>query len=87
MQTTIDRLDKPKEGKLTKSVEKVTAQVPSIAYLGMAAGSMLVSASIAAFTRKKGLANFIGLWVPTLLIIGLYNKMVKIHPDGDAVVH
>ena len=24
-------------------------------------------------------ANFIGHWAPTLLIFGLYNKMVKLH--------
>lgn len=73
----------PKEGQLTKKIEQFTAQVPSIAYLGLAAGSMVLSASIAAFSRKKTFANFVGLWVPTLLLIGIYNKLVKLHPTED----
>ncbi len=76
----------PKEGTLTRKVEQVTAKVPSMVYLGMATGSMVLSALIAAFSRKKGLANFVGLWVPTLLLIGIYNKLVKIHPAEDAAV-
>jgi len=24
-------------------------------------------------------ANFVGQWAPTVLILGLYNKMVKLH--------
>jgi hypothetical protein len=24
-------------------------------------------------------ANFVGQWAPTFLILGLYNKMVKLH--------
>ena len=29
-------------------------------------------------TGRKEAANFIGQWVPTLLIVGLYNKLVKV---------
>jgi hypothetical protein len=38
------------------------------------AGSMVM---MAMGQEKK--ANFIGQWAPTLLILGLYNKMVKLH--------
>jgi hypothetical protein len=27
---------------------------------------------------KQKLANFVGQWAPTLLIFGLYNKIVKV---------
>jgi len=27
---------------------------------------------------RKNLANFVGQWVPTILIVGLYNKLVKV---------
>lgn len=92
METTVERAKEmmkgepkePKEGKMTKRVEQMTAQVPSMAYLGLAASSMILSASIAAFTRKKNAATFVGLWVPTLLLIGVYNKLVKLHPNEDA---
>lgn len=71
-------LEQPREGRITKSVEKWTATVPSMAYLGLAVGSMAASAALATLSRKKGWANFVGLWVPTILILGLYNKLVKI---------
>jgi hypothetical protein len=67
----------PHEGKITKTVEKVTAQVPSIGFLGLAVGSMMVSAGLA-LAGKRELANFVGLWAPSLLLIGVYNKLVKV---------
>jgi hypothetical protein len=27
---------------------------------------------------QRNVANFVGQWVPTILIIGLYNKLVKL---------
>lgn len=85
MESMTQNLPKPKEGTLTKQVERVTAQVPSMAYLTLAVGSVALSASVAVFSSKKSLANFIGLWAPTFLLIGIYNKLVKIHPTEDAV--
>lgn len=71
-----------KEDGLTRSVENQTAKVPSIGYLGLAVASMGVSAFLSFGLKKRELANFVGLWVPTILIMGLYNKLVKIeHED------
>lgn len=67
----------PKEGSMTKTVENVTARVPSLVYLGAAVGSMILSASLAAMPGKKSMANFVGLWAPTILLLGIYNKIVK----------
>lgn len=68
----------PQEGRVTKAVEQYTAKIPSGAWLALAVGSMLLSAGVAATTNRKSTANFIGLWVPSLLLIGLYNKIVKL---------
>ncbi|MES2802191.1 MAG: hypothetical protein V4654_06835 [Bdellovibrionota bacterium] len=68
----------PKEGEMTKRIEDVTAKVPSVSYLALALGSMALSAGLAAFTQKKALANFVGLWVPSFMLIGIYNKLVKL---------
>jgi hypothetical protein len=36
-------------------------------------------------TGHKERANFVGQWAPTLLIFGLYNKLVKLHgSDGES---
>jgi hypothetical protein len=32
--------------------------------------------------RQKNLGNFVGQWVPTILIVGLYTKLVKQHGSG-----
>jgi hypothetical protein len=72
------RVAQPHEGELTKKVEQFTGSVPSMGYLALALGSMAASAGIAMFTQRKTLANFIGLWVPTLMLVGIYNKLVKL---------
>jgi hypothetical protein len=72
----------PAEGALTKKVEQYTAKIPSLTYLGLALGSMALSASVAAVSKRKTMANFVGLWVPTFLLFGIYNKLVKV--EGSA---
>lgn len=82
MSTTADRLRQMAgtgagEGTTTRMIEQQTAQIPSIAYLGVAIGAMAVS-WILLLSGKKNIANFIGQWVPSVLIMGLYNKLVKV---------
>jgi len=74
---TLTTNQNPHEGTLTKIVEKQTAKIPSIVYLGLAAGSIALSAGLAMSKRRRGWANFVGLWVPSLLLLGVYNKIVK----------
>lgn len=73
--TTVPRAT---EGEVTKKIESVTAKVPSLGYLGLAIGSMAISAGLALLTEKKSLANFVGLWVPSFMLMGIYNKLVKL---------
>lgn len=68
----------PVEGEMTKRIEQQTAKIPSIGFLGLAVGSMVASAALAFVAQKKDLANFVGLWAPSLLLIGIYNKLVKL---------
>jgi len=65
------------EGEVTKMIESQTARLPSVVYLGLAVASMAVSWMLLAGGRRD-LANFIGQWAPTILIMGLYNKLVKV---------
>jgi hypothetical protein len=66
-----------KEGEITKAIEHYTSQVPSGTYLALALGSIGLSASLA-LLGKKHAATFVGHWAPTLLLLGLYNKVVKV---------
>jgi hypothetical protein len=65
------------EGKVTKAIEKQTSKIPSGVYLALAVGSMALSAGLATSSKRKDLANFVGLWAPSFLMLGLYNKIVK----------
>jgi hypothetical protein len=66
------------EGQLTKMIESQTARIPSGTYLTIGIGAMAASLLLMV-ARQKHLANLVGQWVPTILIVGLYNKLVKQH--------
>lgn len=70
--------DRQAEDSVTKSVESHTAAIPSIAFLSVAVGSMAISLALMMAGRRQA-ANFVGQWAPTILIMGLYNKLVKQH--------
>jgi len=67
-----------KEGQVAKTLEKQTAKIPSDVYLWAAVGTMALSLGLF-LTRKKHASMFFGQWAPSLLVIGLYNKLVKVH--------
>lgn len=67
-----------REGVVARTIEQQTAKLPSDVFLWGAAGS--IGGSVVLRLLGKGdAANFVGQWAPTLLILGLYNKMVKLH--------
>ena len=70
---------RPTEDQFTKTIESYTAAVPSSGYLAVAIGAMGLSLLCEVAGRGKW-GNFIAQWVPTWLIFGLYNKLVKL--DG-----
>jgi hypothetical protein len=72
-----------REGPVARTIEQQTAKLPSDTFLWAAVGSIAGSLTLMAMGQEKR-ANFIGQWVPTLLILGLYNKMVKLHGSEAA---
>src|SRR5919107_5560621 len=67
----------PTKDQFTRRIGSYTAAVPSSVYLGVAIGAMGLSLVCKVVGRGKW-GNFIAEWVPTWLIIGLYNKLVKL---------
>lgn len=65
------------EGQLTTAIEDQTAKLPSDFFLFLAGGAVLTSLTLRAMDRKED-ALFVGEWAPTFLILGLYNKLVKL---------
>jgi hypothetical protein len=65
------------EGEVAKTLEKVTANIPSDIYLWSAVASMAVSFTLK-LMGKNNVSLFVGQWAPSFLIMGLYNKLVKV---------
>lgn len=66
-----------REGPVAKAIEQRTADLPSDAFLWAAVGSMAGSLVLQSMGHSQK-SLFIGQWAPTLLILGLYNKLVKL---------
>lgn len=65
------------EGRIAKAIEEQTTRFPSDAFLWAAFGSIMASFVLRTM-NKKDESNFVGQWAPTLLILGMYNKMVRL---------
>lgn len=65
------------EGTLARTIERETAKLPSDVFLWAALGSMGVSA-VLQLTGKQKTSLFIGQWASPLLLMGVYNKIVKV---------
>jgi|SRR5215471_10705271 len=68
------------EGPVAKAIESKTAQLPSDVFLWGALASMGLSLvlQLTGKSRRNNFGSFVGQWVPTLLVFGLYNKIVKV---------
>ncbi|GGG20764.1 hypothetical protein [Pontibacter amylolyticus] len=66
-----------KEGPVAAAIEDYTSRVPSDVFLWAALGSMAVSATLK-IMKKDDEALFVGQWAPSFLLLGNYNKMIKL---------
>ncbi len=65
------------EGKVAKGIESQTSKIPSDVFLWSAIGSMGISL-VLKIMGKKHEALFVGQWAAPFLVLGLYNKLVKV---------
>lgn len=83
-QTTSESFSNAKkyeEGRITRKIENTTAKIPSVGYLGLAIGSIVTAVLVESFSKKKELGTFVGIWAPTFLLFGIYNKIVKLESE------
>jgi hypothetical protein len=66
-----------REGRVALSIEHQTAKLPSDLFLWGAIGAIAASAVLQIRGRRE-ISNFVGQWAPTLLTLGVYNKIVKV---------
>jgi hypothetical protein len=72
------------EGQIARTIEEQTAKLPSDTFLWAALGSMAVSAALQIAGNQKT-SLFVGQWAPSFLLLGLYNKLVKVAgSDGQS---
>lgn len=65
------------EGTVARTIEQQTAKLPSDLFLWAAGGSIVGSLLLQCFGKQHE-SLFVGQWAPTFLILGLYNKLVKV---------
>ncbi len=65
------------EGLITRTIEQQTAKVPSEVFLASSLAAMGASL-ICELRGSVRLSRFFGMWVGPLLMMGIYNKLVKI---------
>ena len=66
-----------REGVVARTIEQQTAKLPSDTFLWLGFGSIAGSLAMKFLGRDHD-ALFVGQWAPTFLILGLYNKLVKV---------
>ena len=69
--------DSQREGPVARAIEQQTAKLPSDVFL-WAAGASIIGSLILQMSRKKDESLFVGQWAAPFLLLGVYNKLVKI---------
>ena len=73
----LEEAQKHSEGIVARTIEEQTAKLPSDIFLWGALGSI----GISLYFELKGNAEksrFVGQWVSPFLLLGVYNKLVKL---------
>ena len=65
------------EGTVARAIEQQTAKLPSDTFLWLAGASIATSLTLK-LMGKDHEALFVGQWAPSFLLLGLYNKIVKV---------
>jgi hypothetical protein len=65
------------EGVVARTIEEQTAKLPSDTFLWASLGAIVTSLVLQTMGKKEE-SLFVGQWAPTFLILGLYNKIVKV---------
>jgi hypothetical protein len=71
------RSTKTSEGIVARTIEEQTAKLPSDIFLWGALGSIGVSLYFE-LKGKPERSRFVGQWVSPFLLLGVYNKLVKL---------
>lgn len=65
------------EGAVAKAIERQTAKLPSDSFLWAAFAAIGVAMVMQVSGKRQG-SLFVGQWVAPFLLLGVYNKIVKV---------
>ncbi len=65
------------EGSLARAIEQQTAKIPSDFFL-WAAGLSIIGSMVLKMRGRSHDALFVGQWPAPFLLLGIYNKLVKL---------
>lgn len=71
-----------KEGVVTKKSGKSLGSIPPAFFLILAGAAVAFSVGLATSKKQRRWASFVGQWVPTILLLGVYDKVMKTQ-SGD----
>lgn len=77
METTLLKDTERKEGWIAKTIETQTSKLPSDTFLWASLGAMATSLTLK-LVKQDHLALFVGQWAAPFLLLGIYNKIVKV---------
>lgn len=72
-----------KEGPVAKAIEEQTGKIPSDVFLWTSLSAMGASLLLQLMGKRHS-SLFIGQWAAPFLILGLYNKLVKLQGHDHA---
>jgi hypothetical protein len=77
IKSKLDKINpEKKEGEVARLIEEQTAKLPSDLFLWTALSTMAASLTLK-ILKKDDISMFVGLWAPSFLLFGIYNKLVK----------
>lgn len=71
------------EGPVARAIEKQTAKLPSDFFLWAAVGAVAASVTLK-FMQHNKTALFVGQWAAPFLLLGVYNKIVKVEGSNKS---
>lgn len=72
-----DEIEEHSEGVIARTIEEQTAKLPSDVFLWAAGASIVGSLTLKTMGKDQD-ALFVGQWAAPFLLLGVYNKIVKV---------
>lgn len=66
-----------REGPITKTIERQAGKIPSDLFF-VAAGASIAASLTLKLAKRHHDALFVGQWAPTFLLLGVFNKIIKV---------